>query len=908
MRRLLAMATALGLLATACTSGGSTTTTVAGPAETSITTSTTLPAAAAEPVTSILDSGAGGVDYIGHMPNITIPPDGMPLVIYLSHDRAEEGSEDWVFNVAKCSDPTCSGDVSVTEFDVRNWGQRPAVTLGPDGLPVFVYLDIETDEEGRQRMTADPSSRPDDRLHLVRCLDAACAEHTETDLGPGQSASVVVPADNFPLVAFNELEENETVFLKCADADCDSSTPTRLQGGRFVFGAPLLLDPDGLPMLAFARNELLTEETAGEQRPGFVNVVYCNDLACSAVGDLLTVTETGENPRMIGCGLGPDGPVFAIDVHNQFEVVRCLDQACSSSGPASLIGPPRPRDHGSMVVDADGVPVLAYATDDGLAVAKCDDPDCTEGTIATLDKGWIFDLSMTLTEGGDPVIAYYAPPELKIVTCVDPGCMEGAIEVAAWDQETSVAEPPAPVGEVMAGWLAVPDPEGVFGRGGGGGMMQVLITETGLLAFGQECGIVEGSTGDCSAGVWASPDGLSWERVADLGPADVSAAVAGGPGFVAVGSTCTFGPAAPPADCAPAIWTSSEGREWQRVPHDEDLFPGCLQVDDPFCSLSVDGVVVLPGGDLLAHGYSAAGLTVWASPNGRTWTRTEEPFLPFGPDPDAWWVDGIITFGETVIATGGTCREAEVAYLGFSWNRNEDGNGVVVTTVEADSAAEAAGLEARDLIVVFDGEPVIESLSGLITAREPGETVTLTVLRDGDEIDLEATLGTKEDYFCSARLATSPDATVWTPIEGVLEADGDSWFGYFTEWAGGLLSVSEACDVAYNCESVVVTSPDGTTWESRPTGETLADVRLNRVFPFGDGLLGVGSTYDELLGESQGVFAVSTDGVDWALYATDPAVFGDHIGFSYLVELPGRLVAVGAGGGGPGVWVYEPSD
>jgi len=49
-----------------------------------------------------------------------------------------------------------------------------------------------------------------------------------------------------------------------------------------------------------------------------------------------------------------------------------------------------------------------------------------------------------------------------------------------------------------------------------------------------------------------------------------------------------------------------------------------------------------------------------------------------------------------------------------------------------------------DLIVAFDGKPVDtydEMLSYLLTTKSPGDTVVLTVLRDGQPMDITVTLG-----------------------------------------------------------------------------------------------------------------------------------------------------------------------
>ncbi len=72
----------------------------------------------------------------------------------------------------------------------------------------------------------------------------------------------------------------------------------------------------------------------------------------------------------------------------------------------------------------------------------------------------------------------------------------------------------------------------------------------------------------------------------------------------------------------------------------------------------------------------------------------------------------------------------------------EAGAGAVVTQVEPDSAAAAAGLQAGDLIVAVDGRPVAGSadLRSQIGLKRTGTTVALDILREGEALTLEATL------------------------------------------------------------------------------------------------------------------------------------------------------------------------
>jgi serine protease Do len=79
----------------------------------------------------------------------------------------------------------------------------------------------------------------------------------------------------------------------------------------------------------------------------------------------------------------------------------------------------------------------------------------------------------------------------------------------------------------------------------------------------------------------------------------------------------------------------------------------------------------------------------------------------------------------------------------------ESQSGAVVSEVLEGSPAEKAGMKARDIILGVDGTPlprfrpdrvVVDYVERLIAARSPGETVTLSILRGSDRIELKATL------------------------------------------------------------------------------------------------------------------------------------------------------------------------
>jgi len=82
-------------------------------------------------------------------------------------------------------------------------------------------------------------------------------------------------------------------------------------------------------------------------------------------------------------------------------------------------------------------------------------------------------------------------------------------------------------------------------------------------------------------------------------------------------------------------------------------------------------------------------------------------------------------------------------YLGVELGERRDGGqGAIITAVQDDTPASEAGIEANDLVIAADGA-AIDGATGLIaTIRDlaPGDSTTLTILRDGKPIEITVTL------------------------------------------------------------------------------------------------------------------------------------------------------------------------
>jgi membrane-associated protease RseP (regulator of RpoE activity) len=119
--------------------------------------------------------------------------------------------------------------------------------------------------------------------------------------------------------------------------------------------------------------------------------------------------------------------------------------------------------------------------------------------------------------------------------------------------------------------------------------------------------------------------------------------------------------------------------------------------------------------------------------------------------------------------------------------------------VVEDSAAEAAGLEPGDDVVRIDGKAVTTFDDvGPLVAPNPGETVELVVLRDGERVELEATLGRNHEDRSKGFLGIGPGypelpSVTVNPVRGVIEAGqitvdamGQTFTGLATFFGGGV--------------------------------------------------------------------------------------------------------------------------
>jgi S1-C subfamily serine protease len=90
----------------------------------------------------------------------------------------------------------------------------------------------------------------------------------------------------------------------------------------------------------------------------------------------------------------------------------------------------------------------------------------------------------------------------------------------------------------------------------------------------------------------------------------------------------------------------------------------------------------------------------------------------------------------------------ETAFLGVIGRDADSGQaGAVITEVTPGSGADEAGIEVDDMVISIDGVTVqgIADLAAQVQTHQPGSTVEIVVVRDGQEQTLSVTFGQRSN-------------------------------------------------------------------------------------------------------------------------------------------------------------------
>jgi S1-C subfamily serine protease len=323
--------------------------------------------------------------------------------------------------------------------------------------------------------------------------------------------------------------------------------------------------------------------------------------------------------------------------------------------------------------------------------------------------------------GGDSTTE--SPNASPVALPAGPG---GQIDVAA------VADAVAPSVVTVISELGA-SPLGPTGAMGTGVVLTAegeILTNAHVVAGAEDVRVrLTGETEPRDAEVVASDPGndLALVRLTDDAGVELTPATLAAPEAIGIGQPVVAIGFALDLDGDPSVTLGIVSALDRTLQIDDDALDGLIQTDAAISSGNSGGPLVNGAGEVVGINTAVARGDFATAANDVGFAISMEEALPI-----------IESLREQA---GGEPREE--AYLGvLIEDRRDGGQGALIADVEAGTPAEDAGIEAGDVVIALDGEPVVGS-AGLIAAirdLEPDTEVELTVMRDGEQQVLTATL------------------------------------------------------------------------------------------------------------------------------------------------------------------------
>ncbi len=330
--------------------------------------------------------------------------------------------------------------------------------------------------------------------------------------------------------------------------------------------------------------------------------------------------------------------------------------------------------------------------------------------------------------------------------------------------------------------IAIADgPAGVLAAAGDGGIWQLIDTGPASLPEDQPLGTV-----------WTD---ATIPVVTDRPSGRIEAVTAGGPGFVAVGRGCD-------TRCEAIVWTSVDGRTWERVPA-SDALESTLIVRTSGPELGMFDVAAGSPG-VVAIGYSAREdieTTIWFSKDGTAWERTS-----IGTTDDvrlgavAWTGSRFVIVGEDRPAMQDAQAIATAKARAAVWTSTD---GRTWSQVPHTAALDVGGfIDTMEDPASGGMHDVTAGLGGVVAV--------------GSVCDAEPS-------SCEVAAWTSPDGVTWARVTDLPKISGRLW-SVAAEQANQhdadrvpyVAVGTDTCAAGSECPGLVMTSSDGTSWMRQP--------------------------------------------------------------------------------------------
>ncbi|MBN2550264.1 MAG: hypothetical protein JXB15_13960 [Anaerolineales bacterium] len=344
--------------------------------------------------------------WFGQTNQVTIGANGLPFILFADNT-------DGFYKLVACQDMACSTS-KVTTIDVMNLGSDYAsMALDPAGRIQIAYYNVTVQD-----------------LWFARCVDIACTSVVNrplvfTPADEGVNNDMVIAADGFALVVYENITTGALEAVHCLDADCTAVMPATIIDPMAPKADPAItLGADGLGLVAY------------HFTPSFdLKIAHCSDIACSlaTLSLLATLPWDGYQPT-ITTGVDGLGLIAAVDIDSgNIYTVHCTNLVCNTLvGPQLIhvLWPGHTTPIPMITISAAGLGVLTFVDYIGgnitQVVAHCNDLPCS----AVSESTWIASQAppaITITPSGVPLLtapAQAAPAYLQVTLCGDVFCAE----------------------------------------------------------------------------------------------------------------------------------------------------------------------------------------------------------------------------------------------------------------------------------------------------------------------------------------------------------------------------------------------------------------------------------------------------------------------------------------------------
>ncbi|MEM7340539.1 MAG: calcium-binding protein [Actinomycetota bacterium] len=251
-------------------------------------------------------------------------------------------------------------------------------------------------------------------LKIARCRNSLCIgisgflsiEAPDTAGVVGAFASVVLDANEYPVVAYHDSSNGDLKVMHCNDVECsggDESITSPDTGGTVGQFTSITLDGAGNPVIAYRD----VTNTA-------LKVLHCDDPNCAGVETPTTPDPGGDVGSYTSIVLdGAGNPVVGYYDQGNFrlKVLHCDDPDCAGvEAPVTADDSVSVGSFASLRLDSTGNPVVSYrdAANEDLLLLRCTTADCSGSqTPQLIDEtgttGWYTSLRLVDDQA---VIAY----------------------------------------------------------------------------------------------------------------------------------------------------------------------------------------------------------------------------------------------------------------------------------------------------------------------------------------------------------------------------------------------------------------------------------------------------------------------------------------------------------------------